>query len=51
MGNGYLRVPLVTEKGVLFKPKSHCYNWIIKRKHPFEKITLEVNIMNKVVAF
>lgn len=32
-------------------PKSHCYNWIIKRKHPFEKITLEVNIMNKVVAF
>ena len=51
MGNGYLRVPLVTEKCVLFKPKSHCYNWIIKRKHPFEKITLEVNIMNKVVAF
>lgn len=51
MGNGYLRVPLVTEKCVLFKPKSHCYNWIIKRKHPFEKITLEVNIMNKVAAF
>ena len=51
MGNGYLQVPLVTERCVLFKPKSHCYNWIIKRKHPFEKITLEVNIMNKVVAF
>ena len=41
MGNGYPQVPLVTD----------CYNWIIKRKHPFEKITLEVNIMNKVVAF
>lgn len=37
--------------GYPWLPKSHCYNWIIKRKHPFEKITLEVNIMNKVVAF
>lgn len=36
--------------GYPWLPKSHCYNWIIKRKHPFEKITL-VNIMNKVAAF
>ena len=36
INNSYLHDPLVTEKCVLFKSKSHCYNQTIKRKHPFE---------------